>query len=245
MLDIKWIRNKNLLALILSILQSKVYGWSILYPIINTALLYIVYYSNKILHRDKEGEKVFYEALISKKLYELMYELKRRNTEIYTVVKYIWMFIPILIMQIVAIFTVDSNYIVQEFIIYTAPFLYITLCIVSILIIINKVKKIEKIRTGISEIKNGHIEYKIEIKKDSLFNDIVCDINEMGETINIAVEERLKSERMKNELITNVSHDLKTPLTAMINYISLMKKEDIQPEHIKDYVQVLDKDLKD
>ena len=67
MLDIKWIRNKNLLALILSILQSKVYGWSILYPIINTALLYIVYYSNKILHRDKEGEKVFYEALISKK----------------------------------------------------------------------------------------------------------------------------------------------------------------------------------
>ena len=245
MLDIKWIRNKNLLALILSILQSKVYGWSILYPIINTALLYIVYYSNKILHRDKEGEKVFYEALISKKLYELMYELKRRNTEIYTVVKYIWMFIPILIMQIVAIFTVDSNYIVQEFIIYTAPFLYITLCIVSILIIINKVKKIEKIRTGISEIKNGHIEYKIEIKKDSLFNDIVYDINEMGETINIAVEERLKSERMKNELITNVSHDLKTPLTAMINYISLMKKEDIQPEHIKDYVQVLDKDLKD
>lgn len=230
-----------ILALILSILQSKIYGQSILYPIINTALLYIIYYSNKILRRDKGEEKDFYKTLISKKLYELMYELKRKNTVIYTVVKYIWIFIPVLIMQIVAIFTIDSNYIVQEFIIYTAPFLYITLCILSILIIIDKVKKIEKIRNGISEIKNGNIEYKIEIKKDSLFNDIVHDINEMGETINIAVEERLKSERMKNELITNVSHDLKTPLTAMINYISLMKKEDIQPEHIKDYVQVLDK----
>ena len=74
-----------------------------------------------------------------------------------------------------------------------------------------------------------------------MFDDIVKDINEIGKTINIAVEERLKSERMKNELITNVSHDLKTPLTAIINYISLMKKEDIQPKHLKDYVQVLDK----
>ncbi|WGX76549.1 HAMP domain-containing sensor histidine kinase [Paraclostridium bifermentans] len=118
---------------------------------------------------------------------------------------------------------------------------YITLCIIAILAIIDKVKKIEKIRNGISEIKDGNIEYKIEIKKDSLFNDIVCDINEMGETINVSVEERLKSERMKNELITNVSHDLKTPLTAMINYISLMKNEDIQPDYIKDYIQVLDK----
>ncbi|SCJ27316.1 Histidine protein kinase saeS [uncultured Clostridium sp.] len=225
------------LALILSILQSKVYGWSILYPIINTALLYIVYYSSTILLGDKGEEEVFSETLISKKLYEL----KRRNTTIYTIAKYIWIFIALLIMQIVATFTYDSNYIVYEFMIYIIPPLCIALCIVSILIIIDKVKKIEKIRTGISEIKNGNIEYKIEIKKDSLFNDIVCDINEMGETINIAVEERLKSEKMKNELITNVSHDLKTPLTAMINYISLMKKEDIQPGHIKDYVQVLDK----
>ncbi|MDM8127595.1 HAMP domain-containing sensor histidine kinase, partial [Paraclostridium benzoelyticum] len=127
------------------------------------------------------------------------------------------------------------------FIMYIAPFIYITLCIIAILVIIDKVKKIEKIRNGISEIKDGNIEYKIEIKKDSLFNDIVCDINEMGQTINVAVEERVKSERMKNELITNVSHDLKTPLTAMINYISLMKNEDIQPDYIKDYIQVLDK----
>ncbi|CEO13433.1 two-component sensor histidine kinase [[Clostridium] sordellii] len=226
-----------LLALIFSILQSKVYGWSILYPIINTTLLYIVYYSSKLLLRDKEKEELFSETLISKKLYEL----KRRNTIIYTLVKYAWIFILILTMQVFEIFTFDTNHLGQEFIIYNSPFIYITLCLVSILIIIDKIKKIEKIRTGISEIKNGNIEYKIEIKKDSLFNDIVCDINEMRKTINLAVEERLKSERMKNELITNVSHDLKTPLTAMINYISLMKNEDIQPYYIKDYVQVLDK----
>ena len=226
-----------LLALILSILQSEVYGWSIFYPIVNTGLLYIVYYSSQLLRGENQEGRLFSKSLIVKKLYDL----KIKNVTLYTVIKYVWVFILVLLMQVISIFISEDNYIVNEFTMYIAPFIYITLCIIAILVIIDKVKKIEKIRNGISEIKDGNIEYKIEIKKDSLFNDIVCDINEMGQTINVAVEERLKSERMKNELITNVSHDLKTPLTAMINYISLMKNEDIQPDYIKDYIQVLDK----
>lgn len=226
-----------LLALILSILQSEVYGWSIFYPIINTGLLYIVYYSSQLLRGENQEGRLFSKTLIVKKLEDL----KIKNATLYTIIKYIWVFILVLLMQVISIFISEDNYIVNEFTMYIAPFIYITLCIIAILVIIDKVKKIEKIRNGISEIKDGNIEYKIEIKKDSLFNDIVCDINEMGQTINVAVEERLKSERMKNELITNVSHDLKTPLTAMINYISLMKNEDIQPDYIKDYIQVLDK----
>lgn len=226
-----------LLALILSILQSEVYGWSIFYPIINTGLLYIVYYSSQLLRGENQEGRLFSKTLIVKKIEDL----KIKNATLYTIIKYIWVFILVLLMKVISIFISEDNYIVNEFIMYIAPFIYITLCIIAILVIIDKVKKIEKIRNGISEIKDGNIEYKIEIKKDSLFNDIVCDINEMGQTINVAVEERVKSERMKNELITNVSHDLKTPLTAMINYISLMKNEDIQPDYIKDYIQVLDK----
>ena len=162
--------------------------------------------------------------------------LKMNNKKIYTIIKYVWIFIPLTIIQVIIMF-----YELSEFAMYTAPLLSIALCVISIFIIKDKVNKIEQIRNGIDKIKNGNIEHKIEIKKDLLFDDIVKDINEIGKTINIAVEERLKSERMKNELITNVSHDLKTPLTAIINYISLMKKEDIQPKHLKDYVQVLDK----
>ncbi len=56
-----------------------------------------------------------------------------------------------------------------------------------------------------------------------------------------AVEERVKSERMKTELITNVSHDIKTPLTSIINYVDLLKKEDLQPDVAKEYVEVLDR----
>ncbi|WP_305302904.1 sensor histidine kinase [Romboutsia ilealis] len=228
------------LAFIISLLQSKIYGWSILYYFINTGLLYLIYYFGfKILEENRKNNihpKDYAHNLIVK-----LTSLKMNNKKIYTIIKYVWIFIPLTIIQVIIMSTYDYNYGLFEFSVYTAPLLSIALCVISIFIIKDKVNKIETIRNGIYKIKNGNIEHKIEIKKDLLFDDIVKDINEIGKTINIAVEERLKSERMKNELITNVSHDLKTPLTAIINYISLMKKEDIQPKHINDYVQVLDK----
>lgn len=228
------------LAFLISLLQSKIYGWSIWYYFINTGLLYLIYYFGfKILEENRKNNihpKDYAHNLMVK-----LTSLKMNNKKIYTITKYVWIFIPLIIIQVIIIFAFDVNYGLFEFSIYTAPLLSIALSVISIFIIKDKVNKIETIRNGIDKIKNGNIEHKIEIKKDLLFDDIVKDINEIGKTINIAVEERLKSERMKNELITNVSHDLKTPLTAIINYISLMKKEDIQPKHLKDYVQVLDK----
>ena len=242
-LENKELNKKNILknillislAFLMSLLQSKIYGWSIWYYFINTGLLYLIYYFGfKILEENRKNNihpKDYAHNLIVK-----LTSLKMNNKKIYTITKYVWIFIPLTIIQVIIMF-----YDLSEFAMYTAPLLSISLCVISIFIIKDKVNKIEQIRSGIDKIKNGNIEHKIEIKKDLLFDDIVKDINEIGKTINIAVEERLKSERMKNELITNVSHDLKTPLTAIINYISLMKKEDIQPKHLKDYVQVLDK----
>ena len=247
-LENKELNKKNILknillislAFLISLLQSKIYGWSIWYYFINTGLLYLIYYFGfKILEENRKNNihpKDYVHNLMLK-----LTSLKMNNKKIYTITKYVWIFIPLIIIQVIIIFAFHVNYGLFEFSIYTAPLLSIALSVISIFIIKDKVNKIEQIRNGIDKIKNGNIEHKIEIKKDLLFDDIVKDINEIGKTINIAVEERLKSERMKNELITNVSHDLKTPLTAIINYISLMKKEDIQPKHLKDYVQVLDK----
>ena len=247
-LENKELNKKNILknillislAFIISLLQSKIYGWSIWYYFINTGLLYLIYYFGfKILEENRKNNihpKDYAHNLMVK-----LTSLKMNNKKIYTIIKYVWIFIPLVIIQVIIVFTFHSNYDLFELSVYTAPLLSIALSVISIFIIKDKVNKIEQIRNGIDKIKNGNIEHKIEIKKDLLFDDIVKDINEIGKTINIAVEERLKSERMKNELITNVSHDLKTPLTAIINYISLMKKEDIQPKHLKDYVQVLDK----
>ena len=66
-------------------------------------------------------------------------------------------------------------------------------------------------------------------------------LNSIGQGARLAVEQQLKSERMKTELITNVSHDLKTPLTSIISYVDLLKKEGLSSEHAPEYVDVLDR----
>ena len=94
---------------------------------------------------------------------------------------------------------------------------------------------------GTNRIKNGDINYKLDIRGDDNFTTLAEDINNIRDGLDKAIHSQLKSERLKSELITNVSHDLKTPLTSIINYVELIKKEEnISPEHIKDYVNVLD-----
>ena len=66
-------------------------------------------------------------------------------------------------------------------------------------------------------------------------------LNSIGQGARLAVEKQLRSERMKTELITNVSHDLKTPLTSIISYVDLLKKEGLASEHAPEYVDVLDR----
>ena len=70
--------------------------------------------------------------------------------------------------------------------------------------------------------------------------ELAIYINDVSSGFSNAVEESLKSERLKAELITNVSHDIKTPLTSIINYVDLIKKEEIDNEKVKEYLEILD-----
>ena len=65
-------------------------------------------------------------------------------------------------------------------------------------------------------------------------------VNHVGDGLKRAVQETVKSERLKADLITNVSHDIKTPLTSIINYVDLLKRENIEDPKIKGYIEVLD-----
>lgn len=97
-----------------------------------------------------------------------------------------------------------------------------------------------RLKNGGREIADGNLDYKVDTKYLVLdLKEHAEDLNRIGDGMNAAVEERLKSERMKTELITNVSHDIKTPLTSIINYSDLICREECENENIKEYASVL------
>ena len=121
----------------------------------------------------------------------------------------------------------------EAVLLFLAPFTVLP-ALILITLQINKLKK------GAQELSEGHFDHVIdtkmmlpEIKKHAV------NLNSMAAAQKIAVEEKLKSERMKTELITNVSHDIKTPLTSIINYADLISKEENNSEKTKEYSEVL------
>lgn len=93
----------------------------------------------------------------------------------------------------------------------------------------------------IENIKNGDVGAKVEVSNLHADNVNLADaVNSIGEGIKKAVNTSMKDEKMKADLITNVSHDIKTPLTSIINYVDLIKREDIDNEKVKEYVKVLE-----
>ncbi|WP_018590410.1 sensor histidine kinase [Terrisporobacter glycolicus] len=107
--------------------------------------------------------------------------------------------------------------------------------------ILKKLWYLSYIMDGTQRIKNGDIHHKLKLIGEDNFTTLADNINNIRDGLDKAIDNQLKSERMKSELITNVSHDLKTPLTSIINYVELIKKEEnISPGYLKDYVNVLD-----
>lgn len=100
----------------------------------------------------------------------------------------------------------------------------------------------KKILYGIQEIGRGKLDSKLNVKEfKGDYRDIAVEVNGIGEGLMNAVEENIKSERLKTELVTNVSHDIKTPLTSIINYISLIKMEGTWNQNVENYVDILEK----
>jgi signal transduction histidine kinase len=107
--------------------------------------------------------------------------------------------------------------------------------------VLGKIGVLHRIRRGTRQIAEGDFQSSIEVEGTDALSSLAADINNMKLGYRNALADQLKSERMKSELITNVSHDLKTPLTSIINYVDLLKKEDLPSETSRSYVEVLDR----
>ena len=94
---------------------------------------------------------------------------------------------------------------------------------------------------GIRRIRDGEVDYKLDTEALHGDNKEMADaVNNIGEGIRKAVSTSMKDEQMKSDLITNVSHDIKTPLTSIINYVDLLKRLKITEEPAQSYIAVLD-----
>lgn len=106
-----------------------------------------------------------------------------------------------------------------------------------------QVKTYNTIKEGVAKIKNGDIQHVIPVTGEGELARLAADINSIAGGLKKAVENELKSERLKTELITNVSHDIRTPLTSIITYVDLLKIEG-DPSKQKEYINILDQKAK-
>ena len=183
-----------------------------------------------------------------------------KNTIIYKVIKFLWRGIkkcakfaffhlkrlPLVwqvVLEVVAVLFFETIFL--GFNLYQAENLVLGFVIINFLLLVSVLYvaiTLQRIKKGGEKIASGELDYKINTDYMILdFKDFSEKLNSINDGLQSAVNEKMKSERFKTELITNVSHDIKTPLTSIINYVDLLKKEEIKNETAKDYIDVLDR----
>lgn len=119
--------------------------------------------------------------------------------------------------------------------------LLLVFCGVEAYFILREAVEQYRILSGVEHIREGALTEKIDL--DELHGEnrrLAESINDIGAGLLRVVDDNTKNERMKADLITNVSHDIKTPLTSIINYVNLLRMEDIENERARSYIEIID-----
>lgn len=105
--------------------------------------------------------------------------------------------------------------------------------------LLQRVNGFERVVDALKRLRNGDLSYKLTDMPNGVFASMADDINSLGDGMQMALQNEIHAERMKSELITNVSHDLKTPLTSILNYSDLLCQEHLSPEEANDYAKII------
>ena len=119
-------------------------------------------------------------------------------------------------------------------------FAFIIFKVVAVLLLVTVIYALQVLFKGGDSLAKGDYSYKVDTKY--MWGDFKKhgeNLNNINEGVQAAVDEKMKSERMKTELITNVSHDIKTPVTSIVNYVDLLEKENVDHEPERSYIEVL------
>ncbi len=143
----------------------------------------------------------------------------------------------IFLVSLISTIRVTSNAIIIWF--------FLLISCINIALLVGYIKTVycaSLVRQGSERLAGGNLDYKFnESALRGEARAIASNLNRLGDGLSAAVEQRSRSERMKVELITNVSHDLKTPITSIINYVDLLKKEPMPNDAAVEYLNVLDR----
>lgn len=116
--------------------------------------------------------------------------------------------------------------------------------VACVLYSLKKSLDISVINDGLKKINSGELEYKLSDIGEREVKELVDNINQIREGYIIALNEKVRNEKLKTELISNVSHDLKTPLTSIINYVNILNNSNITEDERNDYLTILDRNSK-
>ena len=105
--------------------------------------------------------------------------------------------------------------------------------------LIKRITGFDRIVDALRRLRAGDLGFKLTDMPEGVFAEMAEDINSLGDGMQAALQNEVRAERMKSELITNVSHDLKTPLTSILNYSDLLGKMDLTPEEANDYARII------
>ncbi|EMR06174.1 Sensor protein kinase walK [Bhargavaea cecembensis DSE10] len=120
-------------------------------------------------------------------------------------------------------------------------FLFFTVALPVLFFMIRRTGYLNRIIDATGRMAAGRLTEEIPVKGTNVFARHAADLNRLREGVRLSMSEQARSERLKTELITNVSHDLRTPLTSIITYTDLLKKPDLSAEERAEYVDVLDR----
>lgn len=152
----------------------------------------------------------------------------------------------IVYLYLLAIGGYENNMLVGFFRAY--PFkgslLLIILPMVGVVYSIKKTIEISMVSDSLKKINEGDINYHIAEKGGPEILDLIENINKIRRGYEIAVQDTLKNEKLKTELISNVSHDLRTPLTSIINYVNILKSPEITEEERTEYLKIVEQKSK-
>jgi signal transduction histidine kinase len=206
------------------------FGYAIMYPICMVGLLSVI--------RRFKANVLYQNSLLFKGISKFTTFIKNFFAQRNLTYQVIFWIILFAFMQAIAFYVYNKPILFGrkfEFIVVSAISYYILAYVFLKAAIDFNILKIET-----KKITEGNLTHKIPIEKMSAPAKALGEyINNIGDGLSGAVDEKLKSERLKTELIANVSHDIKTPLTSIINYVDLLKKENLGNEVAVGYLEIL------